>query len=224
MRGRAQKGSQSAGSLARRRRSLGRTSVRQSRGAGSYLGRTAVSKLRAERLWPQARATTAPVLQGQRGAPPAQGCEREATQARTRFEPTELALHGGAASVKVAPSRQHDRAGSLSRSGGKATRSCSRSGLNVILCGRCLCGWLWILPLGGAASGECSLLRLELAEGLPELLFDLGAGEVAAERGVRDVIVAGERSQRLPGCAALKQLRVGDEPPQSPMPLQGERA
>lgn len=81
-----------------------------------------------------------------------------------------------------------------------------------------------MVPLGGAAGGGCSLLRLELTEGLPELLFDLGAGEVAAERGVRDVIVAGERPYWLPGCAAPEQLRVGVEPPQPRRPpRQGER-
>jgi hypothetical protein len=48
MLGQGRKESQSAGSLAQRRKSLGGTSVRPSREAGSYLGKTAVSKPRAK--------------------------------------------------------------------------------------------------------------------------------------------------------------------------------
>jgi len=51
----------------------------------------------------------------------------------------------------------------------------------------------------------------ELLSGLADLLFDFGSGEEAAEGGVRDVVVARERPQRLTGPAAPKQLRVRDE-------------
>jgi hypothetical protein len=70
------------------------------------------------------------------------------------------------------------------------------------------------LPCGGAAAGVRSPFGSELLGGLAELLFDFRSGEVAGERGVRDVVVAGECPQRLAGRAAPKQVGVGCEPSQ----------
>lgn len=71
-------------------------------------------------------------------------------------------------------------------------------------------------PLGGAAGGERLLLGPQLPPGLPELLSHLRAREIAAERRVRDAVVAGELPQRLAARPPPQQLRVGNQPAQSP--------
>jgi hypothetical protein len=79
------------------------------------------------------------------------------------------------------------------------------------------------LPSEGAVGGARSLLGSKLVRGLAELRLDLGPREEAAERAVRDVVVGGERLQRLAGRPAPKQLRVGDQPTRSAPPRDVDR-
>jgi hypothetical protein len=89
--------------------------------------------------------------------------------------------------------------------------------------GRLAAGFRFESPRGGAAGRERPSFGAELLPGLAELFLDLRSGEEAAEGAVGDVVVAGERPQRLAGGAAAKELRVGDESAQPRPALARER-
>lgn len=68
--------------------------------------------------------------------------------------------------------------------------------------------------LGREADRQLALFTAKLPSHVLELLFHTGAGEVASERRVRNVIVLGDLPQRLAGRSTPQQLLVGDEPAQ----------
>ncbi len=70
-------------------------------------------------------------------------------------------------------------------------------------------------PLGGAAGPKLPLLASKLHPRLFELLFHLRPAEIAAERRVRHVIIAGQIAQRFARRPTPNQRLVDNEPAQA---------
>jgi hypothetical protein len=69
-------------------------------------------------------------------------------------------------------------------------------------------------PIGSSTLAKLPLFGPEPPLRLSELFLHLGPGEIAAERRVRHLVVAGEIAQRLASRASPNQRLVGDEPAQ----------